>query len=113
MRNTNSSKIVGISDVCIQTNIGYTLVLKDVRHVLDLCLNLISGLALDQQGFENYFNKRTWRLTKVNIEKQAKSSVISTPDLVLDPAPSQDAIEDEKMQEEVPEAKEAETKDVE
>ena len=30
MSNSNYSKIVGISDVCIKTNVGCTLMLKDV-----------------------------------------------------------------------------------
>ena len=33
MCNIGYSKIVGISEVCIKTNVGCTLMMKDVRHV--------------------------------------------------------------------------------
>ena len=36
--------------------------MKYVRHVLDLHLNLMSGFALDKQGYESHFGK--WKLTK-------------------------------------------------
>ena len=64
MGNTSYSKIAGIGDICLKTNVGCTLVLKDVRHVPDLRMNLISGIALDQDGYENYFANKKWRLTK-------------------------------------------------
>ncbi|CAH9099291.1 unnamed protein product [Cuscuta epithymum] len=64
MGNTSFSKIVGIGDVHITTNVGCALVLKDVRHVPDLRLNLISGTALDQQGYLNRFKEGTWKLSK-------------------------------------------------
>ncbi|CAH9126641.1 unnamed protein product [Cuscuta epithymum] len=64
MGNTSFSKIVGIGDVHITTNVGCALVLKDVRHVPDLRLNLISGTALDQQGYLNQFKEGTWKLSK-------------------------------------------------
>ena len=64
MGNSSHSKIVGIGDVCLETNMEYKLTLKDVRHVPDLCLNLMSGFALDKQGYENHFGKGKWKLTK-------------------------------------------------
>ena len=36
MENTANSNIVRIGDICIQTNVGYRLMLRDVRHVPDL-----------------------------------------------------------------------------
>ncbi|CAL5393971.1 unnamed protein product [Camellia sinensis] len=62
MGNSSFSKIVGIGDIHIQTKVGCTMVLKDVRHVPDLRLNLISGIALDRQGYENYFGKGIWKV---------------------------------------------------
>ena len=47
MGNTSYSKIVGIGDVCIKTNVGFTVMLKNVRHVPDLCFNLISTPVMD------------------------------------------------------------------
>ena len=64
MSKTSYSKIAGIGDICLKTNVGCTLVLKDVRHVPDLRMNLISEIALDQDGYENYFANKEWRLTK-------------------------------------------------
>lgn len=55
MGNSNNANIVGINDVFIQTNTGYTLMFKDVRHVLYLRLNIISIHALDLVGFHNIF----------------------------------------------------------
>ena len=64
MGNTVSTNIVGIGDICIQTNVGYQLKLQDVRHVPNLSLNLMSGIALDKEGFQNYFGNGRWKLTK-------------------------------------------------
>ena len=35
-----------------------------MRHVPDLCLNLMSKIALDKEGFHNYFGNGRWKLTK-------------------------------------------------
>ena len=59
MGNTSSSKIIGIGNIHVKTNIGCTMVLKDVRHVPDLRLNLISGTALDRQGYVSHFGDGT------------------------------------------------------
>ena len=48
MSNSSYSKIVKIGDVCIETNVGSTVMLKDVRHVLDLRMNVFSTLAMDR-----------------------------------------------------------------
>ena len=47
MGNSSHSKIAKIGDICIEMRIGCILTLKDVRHVPDLRLNLISTCALD------------------------------------------------------------------
>ena len=64
MRNSCHSKIVGMGEVCFETNMGCKFTLKDVRHVLDLCLSLMSGFSLDKQCYENHFGKGKWKLTK-------------------------------------------------
>ena len=64
MGNTASSNIVGIGDIFIQTNVGYQLMLRYVRHVLDLRLYLMFGIALHKEGFQNYFGNGRWKLTK-------------------------------------------------
>ena len=48
IENTASSNIVGIGDIFIHTNVGYQLMLRDVRHVLNLHLNLMLRIALDK-----------------------------------------------------------------
>ena len=64
MGNSSYLKIVGIGDVCIETNVGSTMMLKDVRHVPDLRMNVFSTLAMDQAGYCNYLGKGRWKLTK-------------------------------------------------
>ena len=64
MGNNSCVDIVGIGDICVKTNIGYTLELKNVRHVLDMHLNLISTHILDKEGYDNYFGDGKWRLSK-------------------------------------------------
>ena len=64
MGNSSFSEIAGIGDVKIQTNVGSTINLKDVRHVPDLRLNLLSGVALDKQGYGHQFCNGAWKLTK-------------------------------------------------
>ena len=63
MGNSGASKIVGIGDICLET-LGSKLILKDVRHVPDIRLNLISAGKLDDEGFINYFGGSKWKLTK-------------------------------------------------
>ena len=51
MGNSGVSKIVGIGDIFLETSIGNQLVFKDVRHVPNILLNLISTRKLDDEGF--------------------------------------------------------------
>ena len=64
MGNKGVSKIVGIGDVFSETSIGNKLVLKDVRYVPNIRLNLISTGRLDDEGFTNSFGESKWKLTK-------------------------------------------------
>ena len=54
MGNDSYSNIAGIGDICLQTNVGYQLMLKDVRHIPGLRLNLMSTGVLDRQGFHHH-----------------------------------------------------------
>ena len=56
MGNKSISKIVGIGDICIQTSMGCTLMLKDVRRIPDLRLNLIFVHMLDKDGYNHFIN---------------------------------------------------------
>ena len=64
MGNSGASKIVGIGDICLESSIGNKLVLKDIMHVPDIRLNLISTGRLDDEGFTNFFAESKWKLTK-------------------------------------------------
>ena len=64
MSNSNYSKIMGISDVCIETNVGSTVILKDLQHVLDLMMNAFSTFAMNRAGYCNHLGNRRWKLTK-------------------------------------------------
>lgn len=61
---SGTSKIVRMGDVCIETNVGCKLILKDVMHVLDLCLNLIPTKNLEEEDYNNHFGGGQWKLTK-------------------------------------------------
>ena len=54
---------MGIGDIFLETSSGNKLVLKDVRHVPDIRLNLISTCRLDDEGFINSFSESR-KLTK-------------------------------------------------
>ena len=64
MGNDSYADIMGIGDICVRANTGYTLILEDVRHVLNIRLNLISIHLLDKEGYGNYFHDGKWRLSK-------------------------------------------------
>ncbi|GKV40824.1 hypothetical protein SLEP1_g48425 [Rubroshorea leprosula] len=63
MGNRSEAKIVGVGDVWLETNIGSKLHLKNVRHVPEIRLNLMSTGMLDDDGYINYFGNGTWKLT--------------------------------------------------
>ena len=64
MDNKSYTDIVGICDICVETNTKYTLKLKDVRHILDMCLNLIYVSVLDKKGYESHLGNGKWKLFK-------------------------------------------------
>jgi len=41
MGNDGVSKVIGIGDVCLQTNMGMQLLLRGVKHAPDIHFNLI------------------------------------------------------------------------
>ncbi|KAL7171266.1 hypothetical protein ACSBR2_036000 [Camellia fascicularis] len=64
MGNEGLSKIIGMGDVCLKTNLGCKLLLKDVRLVPDIPLHLISIGKLADEDYNNKFGDRIWKLTK-------------------------------------------------
>ena len=53
-----------ISDVCIKTNVGSTMILKDVRDFLDLRMDMVSTLAIDRVSYCKHLGNGRWKLTK-------------------------------------------------
>ena len=51
MGNYGLSKVVGVGDVCLKFDTGMELVLRNVKHVPDMRLNVISTGLLDDDGY--------------------------------------------------------------
>ena len=64
MGNGLTSKIVGIGDVCLETGSNMRLVLRGVKHIPDLRLNLMSAGKLEDEGFCNTFNNGRIKLSR-------------------------------------------------
>ncbi|RDX97864.1 hypothetical protein CR513_19311, partial [Mucuna pruriens] len=64
MGNDGVTKVIGVGDVCLQTNTGMQLWLRGVKHAPDVCFNLISVHMLDDGGYDNHFGHGKWKLTK-------------------------------------------------
>ncbi|VFQ89935.1 unnamed protein product [Cuscuta campestris] len=110
MGNDGSSKIIGMGDVCLETSTSCRLVLRDVRHVPDIRLSLISaGLLdddirlslisaglLDDEGYANKFCEGRWKLSRDSlvmardqtIEDCEKKQANPSPCITVDPVPS-------------------------
>ena len=48
----------------IETNVGSTMMLKDMRHVPDLRMNVFFTWAMDRAGYCNYLGNGRWKLTE-------------------------------------------------
>ncbi|GAA0162782.1 hypothetical protein LIER_18800 [Lithospermum erythrorhizon] len=57
MGNNGASKIIAMGDVHIKTDLGYTLILKDVRHIHDFRMSLVSSGRLDDDGYSYFFGQ--------------------------------------------------------
>jgi len=64
MRNNGVSKVIDMGDVYLETNVGCNLFLKNVRHVPNIRLYLISIGTLDDNSYCNSFFDGKWKLTK-------------------------------------------------
>ena len=54
-------EVVGIGNIILATDMSYKLILKDIRHVPDIQVNIISAGKLDDEGYANYFGERRWK----------------------------------------------------
>ena len=64
MGNNGVSHISVIDDVVIHTSEGSEWILREVRYVLDLKLNLISAGKLDEEGYNSQFGEGQWKLCR-------------------------------------------------
>ena len=64
MSNEAKCEIIGMRDVELETSIACKLVLKDVKHVLEMRFSLISVGKLDDEGYHSHLGKGKWKLTK-------------------------------------------------
>ena len=62
--NKNLCDIKGVGDVIIKTKDGSSLLLKHVRYVPELGVNLISTGILDDGGYHTMFGNGTWKVIK-------------------------------------------------
>ena len=67
MGDDGACKITGIGSVCLTTSIGCTLTLRDVRHVPNVRLNLISTGRLDDDDYSGSFQNGMWKFCKGNL----------------------------------------------
>lgn len=67
MDNDSVSKVIGIDDVFLQTNMGMKLLIRGVKHVLDVCFNLIFVYMFDDGDYDNHFGYKRWKFTKCNL----------------------------------------------
>lgn len=50
LSNDEMTRVVCMRDICLKTDIDASLILRDVRHAPDICLNLIFTAMLDNVG---------------------------------------------------------------
>ena len=76
MGNDGSAKAIGMEDVCLETSNGTMLILKNVKHIPNIRMNLISTGKLDDEGFCNTFCDSQWKLTRCSmvVAKRKKCS---------------------------------------
>jgi len=55
MGHNGVSKVVGVGNVCLQTNMGVQLLLRRVKYAPNVHFNLICTHVLDDSGYENHF----------------------------------------------------------
>lgn len=64
MGNNDMARIIGMEDVHLKTTNGTKLVLKSVRHIESLRLNVLPVGLLDQEGYLSRFGDGKYKLTK-------------------------------------------------
>ncbi|KAG8372456.1 hypothetical protein BUALT_Bualt12G0068100 [Buddleja alternifolia] len=64
MTNHGVTEVIDMGNINLETDIGCRLILRDVRHIPDIMLNIISTGKLDDDGYVSNFSEGKWKLTK-------------------------------------------------
>jgi len=64
MAHRGVARCIGVGQVCLEMSNGSRLVLKHVKHVPDIRLNLLSVGKLCDENYNNSFAGDSWKLTK-------------------------------------------------
>ena len=67
MGNVGEVKVFGVGTVILKTNTDSMFVFQNVKHALDIPLNLISVGQLDDDGYHNDLCNGQWKLTKGSV----------------------------------------------
>ncbi|KAG8382350.1 hypothetical protein BUALT_Bualt05G0068200 [Buddleja alternifolia] len=64
MANHGVTEVIGMGNINLETDIGCRLILRDVSHIPDIRLNIISAGKLGDDGYISHFGEGKWKLTK-------------------------------------------------
>ena len=64
LANEKKCDVLGIGDICLKFASGYVFTLKNVRHVPDLCHNLLSCAALEDEGLEGKWRNGVMKILR-------------------------------------------------
>ncbi|KAG8377191.1 hypothetical protein BUALT_Bualt08G0002500 [Buddleja alternifolia] len=64
MANHGVTEVIGMGNINLETDTACRLILRDVRHIPDIRLNIISNGKLDDDGYVSNFGEGKWKLTK-------------------------------------------------
>ncbi|KAG8387460.1 hypothetical protein BUALT_Bualt02G0023600 [Buddleja alternifolia] len=64
MANHGVTEVIGMGNINLETDTGCRLILRDVKHIPDIRLNIISTGKLDDEGYVSHFGEGKWKLTK-------------------------------------------------
>jgi hypothetical protein len=67
MENKVSCKVIGNGDICLDTDTECQLVLRNAKHIPNICLNLVSTRKLNDKGYYNSQSRGKWKLSKQNL----------------------------------------------
>ncbi|KAG8367017.1 hypothetical protein BUALT_Bualt16G0028600 [Buddleja alternifolia] len=64
MANHGVTEVIGMGNINLETDTGCRLILRDVRYIPNIRLNIISTGKLDDDGYVSHFGEGKWKLTK-------------------------------------------------